>query len=649
MTKNIKTFVDKLLSNHYLSHWIIMSVDLLNSIVCTFVALGITRLLVGYIPVTVIGYITLLSLVASALSFGILRTDRSIIRHSSVKSLWKLIMASLIKLIIMAVFIYLQGSWLKNNQIKIYLIIDLMATTLSLIIIRVAMLIVYDIFVARVGKSKLKVLVYGAGQNSVALSILLSQSKQYRLAGFYNYGKDLKSYRISELPVYHFCDQLDFDKLHEKLKFDAVLFPSIKAAKNERDRLMGYCVKRGVKTLITPPITDVTDDSLYNTQVREVRIEDVLGRDEIDINMQEVIASFYGKSVMVTGAVGSIGSELCRNLAAIKVKHLILFDNAETPMHELRLELEKNFPELKFTPFIGDVRFKERLDFAFRQFQPQVVFHAAAYKHVPLMEDNPCEAIRVNAEGTRYVADLCVEHGVEKMIMISTDKAVNPTNIMGASKRLAEIYVQSLGVAIESGEIKGVTKFVTTRFGNVLGSNGSVIPLFRKQIEQGGPVTVTHPEITRYFMTIPEACRLVLEAATMSDGNNIYVFDMGEPIKIATLAHQMIYLAGFNPETDIKIEFTGLRSGEKLYEEVLSDEENTILTQNKKIRIAKVREYQYCDVVRHFDDLKQLACAVSTEQAVRLMKEIIPEFQSKNSKFEKLDVEIMSKSVASVD
>ena len=306
-------------------------------------------------------------------------------------------------------------------------------------------------------------------------------------------------------------------------------------------------------------------------------------------------------------------------------------------MHELRLELEQNFPNLKFIPFVGDVRQKERLRMVFEKYRPRVVFHAAAYKHVPLMEENPCEAVRVNVIGSRLVADFCMEYNVDMMVMISTDKAVNPTNVMGASKRLAEIYVQSLGLAIERGEVKGKTRFVTTRFGNVLGSNGSVIPYFRKQIERGGPVTVTDPGITRFFMTIPEACRLVMEAATMSTGNQIYVFDMGEPVKIVDLAERMIRLAGYVPNEDIKIKFIGLRPGEKLYEEVLSNEENTIPTGNAKIRVAKVRKYKRDEVLRAYDQLAELALAVQIEDTVRLMKQVVPEFKSKNSRFEILD------------
>ncbi|MBR0084445.1 MAG: polysaccharide biosynthesis protein, partial [Bacteroidales bacterium] len=396
--------------------------------------------------------------------------------------------------------------------------------------------------------------------------------------------------------------------------------------------------EHNIKTLIVPTVDEVAEGQTL-LRPREIKVEDLLGRKEIKISLDEIRANFKGKVVMVTGAAGSIGSELVRQLAGFGVKKLVLFDNAETPMHYLRLELEDRFPELDFVPVIGDLRQVPRLDFAFRTYRPQIVFHAAAYKHVPLMEENPCEAIMVNTWGTRSVADRCIEYDVEKMVMISTDKAVNPTNIMGCTKRLAEIYVQSLGLAIERGEKEGKTKFITTRFGNVLGSNGSVIPRFNEQIAKGGPVTVTHPDITRFFMTIPEACRLVMEAATMGTGNQIFVFDMGEPVKIDQLARRMITLAGYVPDKDIKIEYSGLRPGEKLYEEVLSNKENTLPTFHERIRIAKVREYCYKDMVPIFSELHHLAEKVQIEDMVRLMKKTVPEYKSANSKYAEFDKE----------
>ena len=545
-------------------------------------------------------------------------------------------MAVLLKEILLVGMILVSGVHLFGQHLFACGLIDFLVTTAVLVGFRVTLVLVYDFAISLYGSGKTRVLVYGTGDKSVALKKRMHTSKHYHVVGFVNPDKYLKSFVISELPVYYFADEPNFVRFVKKYNINGLLYPSHEEARREKDRLGRFCQENGVKNLVSPPI-DVLGDGAKKTVIREIRIEDLLGREEIRVNTREIAAYFAGKVVMVTGAAGSIGSELCRQLATFGVKHLVLFDNAETPMHELRLELERNFPGLTFTPFIGDVRQKERLRMAFEMYHPRVVFHAAAYKHVPLMEENPCEAVRVNVEGSRLVADFCVEYDVDMMVMISTDKAVNPTNVMGASKRLAEIYVQSLGLAIERGEVKGKTRFVTTRFGNVLGSNGSVIPYFRKQIERGGPVTVTDPGITRFFMTIPEACRLVMEAATMSIGNQIYVFDMGEPVKIVDLAERMIRLAGYVPNEDIKIKFIGLRPGEKLYEEVLSNEENTIPTGNAKIRVAKVRKYERDEVLRAYDQLAELALAVQIEDTVRLMKQVVPEFKSKNSRFEILD------------
>ncbi len=356
------------------------------------------------------------------------------------------------------------------------------------------------------------------------------------------------------------------------------------------------------------------------------KLVEALGINTIELPMQNIRKCFHGKTVLITGAAGSIGSELCRQLIRHEVKHLILYDNAETPLHQLRLEIEDKHPNVSFVPVVGDVRMPMRLDYVFRKYHPEIVFHAAAYKHLPLMEENPCEAVLANVIGSRNVADKCIEYNVEKMVMVSTDKAVNPTNIMGCTKRLAEIYVQSLGLAIERGEMQGSTKFVTTRFGNVINSNGSVIPRFVSQISSGGPVTVTHPDIIRYFMTIPEACLLVMEAATITSGNEIVVFDMGSPIRIADLARRMIELEGLVPDKDIDIVYTGLRPGEKLYEEVLAKAECTLPTENDKIKIAKVCEYDYSKASKIVSEIEQLAMNVEIEKTIELMRCAVPEY-----------------------
>lgn len=482
-----------------------------------------------------------------------------------------------------------------------------------------------------------RVLVYGTGDKAASAVSRLRNSPHYHIVGFIAFGEKISGHLMVGMDICYFQNAGDIVAIADKCQVSGILFPYVADARAEQERLIEYCKSADLKTYIVPCIDEMTDGVALSNHIRKIRIEDLLGRDEIKISMNEIIENFSNKVILVTGAAGSIGSELCRQLATFGVKQLILFDNAETPLHNIRLELEDKFPELNFVPIIGDVRSLSRLDYVFRKYKPQVVFHAAAYKHVPLMEENPCEAVRVNVCGSRQVADKCVEYEVDKMVMVSTDKAVNPTNIMGCTKRLAEIYVQSLGLAIERREIKGCTKFVTTRFGNVLGSNGSVIPCFREQIEHGGPVTVTHPKINRFFMTIPEACRLVMEAATFSTGTQIFVFDMGTPVKIVTLAERMIQLSGLEVGRDIQIEFTGLRPGEKLYEEILANKENTIPTTHERIFVAKAREYPYQGASEVMTKLTEYATVVEIPNMVRLMKSTVPEFKSNNSEYEKYD------------
>ena len=634
---------EKYLSSRYFSSWLILVIDTFVSVFSTFIAYLLIR---GLFPSPVFTFwygLWLLagSCVLSIVPFVLFRTFRSIIRHSTLREVWKLGAAVLFKDVLMFFYVLLlpQKPYPPYTAISLGFLLDALVTLFLLLGLRLCMIVVYDLIKLKQTRRDncRRVLVYGTGDKSVSLVPRLQNSPHYRVAGFLTYGKRLRNHTVADCPVYYFEDAGSMEYLRDRFDIDAVLFATNDDAQEEQERLINYCAEKGVKVLISPPIDEVIDGKIMKQSIREIKIEDLLGRPEIRISMEEIIANFRGKTILVTGAAGSIGSELCRQLATFGIRELILYDNGETPMHNLRLELEERYPELKFIPVIGDVRIPARLDFAFRTYRPQVVFHAAAYKHVPLMEENPCEAVLVNVAGTRNVADKCIEYDVEKMVMISTDKAVNPTNIMGCTKRLAEIYVQSLGLSIEQGTMKGKTKFVTTRFGNVLGSNGSVIPRFREQIAKGGPVTVTHPEITRFFMTIPEACRLVMEAATMSTGNQIFVFDMGESVKIAHLARRMIELAGFEPDKDIKIEYTGLRPGEKLYEEVLSNKENTEPTLHDRIRIAKVREYDYGEAREVAEELETLSRSVNIPDMIRLMKRTVPEFKSKNSRFEEYD------------
>lgn len=580
------------------------------------------------------------SLVFSVAAFLLCRTHKLIIRHSSLREVGMLTLAVLVKGVLLTVMIgIIPYVALSSGRMQAAIILDVLITLTALLSVRVVMLVTYDILKRRSlnYKPRKRVLIYGIDDKSIALVTRLQNSPHYRVIGFITYGSAPEKHVVAGLRVFYFKDERSIAYLRENAGMEAILFARSSEAREEQSRLIKYCLSNNVRILIAPEIGEVIDGKLMSSPVRNIKIEDLLGREEIKISLDEIKAMFRGKTVMVTGAAGSIGSELCRQLATFGISRLVLYDNAETPMHNLRLELEERFPDLQFVPIIGDVRLPRRLDFAFRTHRPHVVFHAAAYKHVPLMEENPCEAVLANVIGSRNVADACIRYGVEKMVMISTDKAVNPTNVMGCTKRLAEIYVQALGLAIEQGQMEGRTKFVTTRFGNVLGSNGSVIPRFREQIEKGGPVTVTHPEITRFFMTIPEACRLVMEAATMSTGNQIFVFDMGKSVKIDTLARRMIELAGLVPDKDIKIEYTGLRPGEKLYEEVLSNKENTIPTSHERILIARVREYDYGTIRTATEELERLSLDVDIPSTVILMKKTVPEYKSKNSPFEQYD------------
>ncbi len=641
--------INRLYANKYLNSTVVLFLDMFVSLFASFVVLLLAQVVMLSDFFTRndafwwLGGAALFSLIFSWL----FKTQRAIIRHTTLRSLARICAAVFFKEIGFALLFSLISRFPFPIRFIVVLLFDFLLTYVLLIGIRILMIYVYSYAREHNGKepSCIRMLIYGTSDKSVSMLTRLSSSSSYRIVGFLSDNVAEKKMSISEYPVYSYSHSRDIISIKEETGVQAVLFATDGDARKEQTRLVKYCIINRLKVFISPSIDEMVEGKVKKQTIREIRIEDLLGRDEININIQEIQRSFVGKSVLVTGAAGSIGSELCRQLVAFGVKRLCLFDNAETPMHNIRLELEDCYPELEFVPIIGDVRMNSRLDYAFRLCRPQIVFHAAAYKHVPLMEENPCESVSVNVMGSRNVADKCVEYDVDMMVMVSTDKAVNPTNIMGCTKRLAEIYVQALGLAIEQGKHPGRTKFVTTRFGNVLGSNGSVIPRFREQIAKGGPVTVTHSEITRFFMTISEACRLVMEAAVMSVGNQIFIFDMGEPVKIDSLAKRMIELAGLVPEKDIKIMYIGLRPGEKLYEEVLANSENTIPTDHHRIHIAKVRDYNYNDALKVVEELEALSLAVEIPDMVRLMKHTVPEFKSKNSMYEAYDKEIEIKRI----
>ena len=625
----LNRILSKIRTDRYFSSWAILLIDLAVSVTSSlFVVLLYKSLLWRHSPGPrfTVGWIAAAAVTSLAL-FLALHTYKSIIRHSSLREAGQLCMAVAGKEILMLIVLLANNSLRGVQPLPVWIVfMDFLTSFGALVAVRVAMIAGYDVVCRRRhGRSpRQRVLIYGTSEKSVSQVMRLRNSTHYQVAGFITFGKRQKGHTIAGLRVFYFETAENIGFLQRHFDIDAVLFAYYTDAQLERDRLLAYCQQCRLKSLIAPSIDEITDDAAIQRPMRDIRIEDLLGRPEIEISLDEIRSTMEGKTILVTGAAGSIGSELCRQLARFGVGHLIMFDNAETPLHTLRLEFADTMPGVRFTTIVGDVRTLSRLDYVFRKYRPQTVFHAAAYKHVPLMEENPCEAVAVNVGGSRNVADKCIEYDVEKMVMISTDKAVNPTNIMGCTKRLAEIYVQSLGLAVAAGRVAGRTKFITTRFGNVLGSNGSVVPIFREQIRRGGPVRVTHPDIIRYFMLIPEACQLVLEAATIGHGGEIFVFDMGEPVRIADLAKKMISISG---RRDIRIEYTGLRAGEKLYEEVLTAEETVLPTSHKKIKIARVREYDFAEASSRIGALIETARTYDAAKTVEMMGDIVPEYK----------------------
>lgn len=499
--------------------------------------------------------------------------------------------------------------------------------------VRVVVKCLYDI--SFLNTHAQRTFIYGAKDGGVGLAKYISNERPHRflLCGFISDGEGPDNSMLMGVKVFSCKD--DFVQIMKIKKATALL---ISPSKNEEFRLnealQSELTKEGIRIYMIPLAKELDDQQVEFSQLREVEIEDLLPRDEIQVDMQVLGSVLENKKILITGSAGSIGSEMVRQIAVYHPKELILVDQAETPQHDILLYMMKSWPDIKTHIVVASICNRIRMEEIFNECSPDYVFHAAAYKHVPMMEDNPGESVHNNINGTKIVADLAVKYGAKKFVMISTDKAVNPTNVMGCSKRICEIYVQSLDKAIKDGKVKGVTQFVTTRFGNVLGSNGSVIPLFKQQIKNGGPVTVTDPNIIRFFMLIPEACKLVLEAGTKGRGGEIFIFDMGKPVKIADLARKMIYLSGAK---NVKIVYTGLRDGEKLYEEVLNDEEYAKPTFHNKIKIASVREYEYNDVCKKIGKLIDIAASYDNMKIVAMMKQMVPEYKSNNSKYEVLD------------
>ena len=574
----------------------------------------------------------LLITVVNSLFFRVFRTYSNILRLSSFVDVMHIFVATTLAFLCCVI---LTALWEPIFGTRLtYIAVLIIAYVVSFMVLATSRMVIkmlYDYFKQN-KQSMQNTYIYGTDTGiDIAKSLRSEADSRFRIVGFISDNPDVIGKVMMGVNVYS-----NDGEIPERIRRDhvtALIVSPAKAKTLKNSDLADRMLREGVKIFLAPEVSDDWDPSSHRQVVKEVQIEDLLGRDPIEINMQEIAPHLEGKRVLITGAAGSIGSEIMRQVAMFNPYQLILIDSAETPLHDLRLELRNKWSEIEAPTIVASITNKPRMEAIFAEYKPEYVFHAAAYKHVPMMEDNVSEAIQNNVLGTRVLADLAVKYKVSRFVMVSTDKAVNPSNVMGCSKRICEIYVQALARKIEK-DGSAPTQFITTRFGNVLGSNGSVIPLFRRQIAAGGPVTVTHPEIIRYFMTIPEACQLVLEAGSMGKSGEIYIFDMGQPVKIADLAKKMIQLSG---RTDVKIEYTGLRHGEKLYEELLATRENTKPTSHDKIMIASVREYDYVDVADDIDALIQSSYLFDTMATVAKMKDLVPEFKSLNSRYSVLD------------
>lgn len=632
--KNFRKFTDWYFSRKSLPYWCIFWID------CAVIFISYLfiyqQINSGAKALGILGQLSMLFAIFTlfhAIGFRIFHTYDGILRYSSFIDLQRVFYAVTFGAVLSAITknMLLSTHFFPGVEIEYRnIVLGALISTLVLWAIRVIAKTIFDVSLSDYNIKH--AFIYGVKEGGIGLAKQIKNSKpmKFKLMGFISDDTKIKHHHLMGTKVYA-PDLNTIRKMRNNNISTLLISPGainvFRANKDFQDALLAEGIH------IYMPTTQEWNRN-EQQQLKEVSIEDLLPRDEISIDMESVGAMLHGKRILITGSAGSIGSEMVRQIAKYSPAELILIDSAETPQHDIRLMMAKQFPEIKAETIVTTICSKSRMEHIFKTYLPDYVFHAAAYKHVPMMENNPCESIQNNVYGTKILADLAIKYGVKKFVMISTDKAVNPTNVMGCSKRICEIYVQSLNKAVKEGIVKGETQFVTTRFGNVLGSNGSVIPLFKKQIKAGGPVTVTDPRIIRYFMLIPEACKLVLEAGTKGNGGEIFVFDMGKPVNIADMAQRMINLSGAK---NVEIKYTGLRAGEKLYEEVLNEKESTKPSFHDKIRIAEVREYDYTEVSKQIDNLIEKSKLYDEMLTVKCMKEIVPEYKSNNSIYEKLD------------
>ncbi|MFA9189675.1 polysaccharide biosynthesis protein [Flavobacterium magnesitis] len=624
----------------YLPRWIVVGIDVMVLIISFF----FTRLIINGLGLS---YITLndkapyicFLLGVNVVFFWIFRTYAGIIRHSSYIDAIKLLFSQISVLVF---FVTLNFVFQSFYGYKIYLntalFINMVLSFCSLFLYRVVIKQVFERFFSERNDVKLpRTIIYGTDANALAVakSLKLEVPTRFKIVGFVDKNSQNSSKRMMDLPILILKKKLP--TLMRSINAEGVIIADKSLSKEERLVIVEQCLEFNYKVYIVPLITDWENQKEISQKVKKIQIEDLLDRKPIVLDGKAISKQLKDKTILITGAAGSIGSEIVRQVLLFKPKIIVVVDQAETPLHNLCLELNVLETQVEIATIVADIRNKDAMNTIFSNYHPEVVYHAAAYKHVPLMEENPSQAILTNVEGTKNIADLASLFKVKKFVMVSTDKAVNPSNVMGASKRIAEKYVQSLQLKSNANKTAKSTKFITTRFGNVLGSNGSVVPLFTKQIAAGGPITITHPDIIRYFMTIPEACQLVLEAGAMGKGGEIYIFDMGKPVKIIDLARKMIKLAGFIPEEDIKIKIVGLRPGEKLYEELLNDTAKTIATHHHKIMIAEEIQEEFEILHDEIEELITIANFHKKEAIVTKMKKIVPEFKSMNSTYEILD------------